>query len=1646
MYKFDVPLKLTSFARGLSDGFVDNLITIALTHTNSPRASKRIKLMFDTACRNEFQVKGFRNVSSAPAASLVKKPLVDLIKRSENVVWAILNVWFESRSEIREICQAFLTKKDLTSVDFSDLRYGFNYAIMDDEINDLVNELHAEIPSVDRNEIRLMIAVLLGQAPISSEEIKDYPGVFIEHDISSDAKPTPQFASKVVDLPLTTTTSGGREQIENILSSQTPVPSSSSQSMEKFKDTHTALDTLNGRLNKAKELLSSGDLSKLNEWSEEFEAFTREAITIWEKDKQELTDHLQNIITNVRKSDLHENDKEIFVKKLEEAFLPSKTNPHFLIRARKSIEEINEEAKRIAQSIKSDLEKIYQTVKEIDVALQSAQQWGVQIDSWRSQITTLEEAKKQPREAIERSIKINREIVAQIREAVEAAKAGLIEQSVIQASDLLPLADEDQQQKINHLISRIYAATSRDVFVSLSEELQQLTDEINLSLSMPDIVEAARIYQKEPDPGYLEVLIDGLAKNRRHNDVYLLLTILLSKGIWKSGTSVEKHVIDSYFIGFRDQTPSQDLFINLVAHLKETQLLNQIKLADTKASLGVAILYLTILAVRPDALAAGDLWQIYNDELKSLSPFWGNLLEQTLQGNLPSIRDSHALPSAELNQVTSFLDMDLLKEGGRYVRVRGRNSIVMTNMEQQYLLPLLDEKWQRLKNSPVGGEEWGQFKDWLSRTDANSLFEEVCHNAKIDPGSSPFYRPLFEERIRKVLMHFERFIKLKEDIHGLHVGNFVLLEDVLNDLQNVGNQTGEVYIYLAQSILSNLSGTEEIHRINTISTQVILEKRLIETEYYWKEIPLAVSYIGSNDLVEEGGDELVSAVVTSFADMVDRNKLAEFYLENNLPQIAEVLSPVPDIQSRANELKQKNKETLLAMQSELKTHKQPLSESEETWLADQRWNLLFKKLDSRIEEIKNQESQRADQLREKYANLVLASSKLDVPIMQAGYIPPTSKEELHAALDEIRYVGRRELGHCIDLAENLLSEINHILDYQDANLEGVTRSHSELKDAIRNNKRSLTVDPSTLNLNKYVQALRSGNYDSVGISHSVFSDSMIEDRIDLLKSWDLIKGYPINSSLLLDHQVEDLRQFFRLFAKIVRVEYGESASGKSYPYLFRKPVVHFESNLMKSGTQALQRNLILLALTEDINPRLLKEIDRVMDEEDWLRRGKFVIWFALNNPEMAHDWVRRRYPGKSVIVIDENAILRILFSGDNPTSTGFFKRILLRTVDTHSVSVFWYENWVDNNKSIFVGRDDWIRSIVESGQSYAVYGGRRIGKSSLLKALEGELGKADIKSIYIDLEGARSLNEGITAAQDILERLGINEDCNTLSDFHRLLTKYFQKNPDSRVVVLFDELDPYIRERRKNNENHTLIETCRNLFSEHRSNVRFVMAGFIELWKQLRGDTDISGQQNPYKNFLHDRGALAALQSSDAQKIVKEGFQETLGFKIQDPAIPRKIIDITTGHPAFVQKFCERLFHRLHSLGPEATEVQLRDVESVKDETGVLSFTNFVVETLDLNLNNLSQLVVYLMAATKKEVFSVDDINGELASFEILKLTREKIHESVQELLITGVFSTADNQYTYKFSVPSYAELLRQYDLTDKNYITNLIEKYNKSE
>lgn len=1752
MYKFDVPYKLISFSQNLPNEFLEKLVDIAFSHINSQRVSKLVISQYDSACRSEFQINGYRKASDVrPILKMkVKKPIMDFIKSSEIIFLAILSAWFEARQELKEECQEFVKKNGIDARDIQNLISGFNYAILEDELEKLIEDLNFQVISVDKLEIRLMLTVLLGAIPMTIDTIDKYPGKNLDStDLSGDLSgilsnpqmknsglidvfsvpennntllkdqttgeisSQPETNPDTIDLPNKTDDilsnppkkktsfpklpiskdnvdthlknkpskeikdrsvaeldyDGLTGSLSDILSkplakktifTKTPIEKRDNdllqksqimhnqpiQSLVKNIDTKESLAILGKKLINANELLAAGNLEGLSRWTCEFEELVNETTTTWRMEQNKLEEHVEGVISEIRKISIHDIDREGFIKKINESHTRLKSNSQRLEEVRKIADDILIETRQFVKLIEIDLKNLAETESSFVEEEKVAQEWGINTEHWSIQLVTLEEAKSQPRGNIEQSIKVNRDLRSQICDSVEQFRMELTIKMLKESTDLLTIVPEDKKQRLVKINEKIPNEVKLDVLRAFAAEIEKITNEVNSSQSKPDIVEAAKIYLREPDPAYLDLLVNGLAKNRRHNDVYLLLSAVLAKGIWQSNEAIEKTTVDSYFEGLRDRTPQDRIFNNLVVQLRETQFVNQIKIEDPKIGLAIAILYLSALAVRPDCLNPNDLWRIYSDDIKILSPLWGGLLEQTLQGNLPIIRTSHKLPVEELNQIISYLDIDFGRESGRYIRIRGKNSIAMTNMETQILLPLLDGKWAKLKTVNVSTDDWEQIKSWLAKTNETTLYDEVCRNADLDPNESPFFRHKIEERIRKDLQYFDKFIKIKEEIEGSRINNFLLVEEVQEALQKACQYIGELYGFIAEIILSNLGKTIVLSDEDEESLPSLIEKHLIESSNYWNTMPNAVAYVGNNNTLKAAVEgELIKVMVSSFAEPIIGEELALFYLRNNLPQIAEAVHSDPAIQENASLLKQNNKELLNTRQADLKKSKKALTSEENQWLSSQRWNLLFAEIDARLETIHNQDVIDASQLKKKYTQLVSDANKLEIQIMQASFIPPASMDELLTALDEIKTVCRREMFHCMGLAENLLAEVNHILDYKDANLESVMRVHSDLKDAILKRKPSIDVDHSSLTIGKYVEALRKGDFDKVGVSHSAYTDSMIDDRVDFLNLWQAIKKHP-NNSLTTEAEFEDRRQFFSLFAKIVRVEYGIESGAKSIAHTYRKPIPHFESVLMKPGADALRRNLIFIALTSDVNPRSLKELDRYMDEEKWLKNGKFVIWFALDNYEAAHDWARRKYTGKSVIVIDENALIRILFSGDNPTSTGVFRGMLLRTVDSHSVSVFWYENWVDNDKSIFVGREDWIRAIIESGQSHVIYGGRRIGKSSLLKAIEGELHKAGVMAIYIDLEGARSLREGISAAQDILERLEIYEACENFADFHKLITKYFVKNPGKKVMILFDELDPYIRERRKNKEPHMLIETCRNLFTENRSNIRFVMAGFIELWKQLRGDSDISGQQNPYKNFLFDRGELTALQSSEAQKIVKEGFQDILGYQITDLSIPRRIVDATTGHPAFVQKFCERLFDHLHKLGTSGSELQLRDVDFVRDESGPLSFTSFVVETLGLNINNLSQLIVYLIAAEKKEQFTVDDIYIVLKSYDDFPLlTKDRISESVHELLITGVFSTAANQNFYKFSVPSYSNLLRQYDLTDKNYLDNLIQRYTQA-
>ena len=100
-----------------------------------------------------------------------------------------------------------------------------------------------------------------------------------------------------------------------------------------------------------------------------------------------------------------------------------------------------------------------------------------------------------------------------------------------------------------------------------------------------------------------------------------------------------------------------------------------------------------------------------------------------------------------------------------------------------------------------------------------------------------------------------------------------------------------------------------------------------------------------------------------------------------------------------------------------------------------------------------------------------------------------------------------------------------------------------------------------------------------------------------------------------------------------------------------------------------------------------------------------------------------------------------------------------------------------------------------------------------------------------------------------------------------------------------------------------------------------------------------------------------------------------------------------------------------------------------------------VVETLDLNLNKLSQILVYLLTVDRKDQFTATDVYNLAKSYGLETVSVEAVDESCRELLITSVFKS-NTPGQYRFSVPAYPAILRQLEMADRTHLERLINLY----
>jgi hypothetical protein len=249
----------------------------------------------------------------------------------------------------------------------------------------------------------------------------------------------------------------------------------------------------------------------------------------------------------------------------------------------------------------------------------------------------------------------------------------------------------------------------------------------------------------------------------------------------------------------------------------------------------------------------------------------------------------------------------------------------------------------------------------------------------------------------------------------------------------------------------------------------------------------------------------------------------------------------------------------------------------------------------------------------------------------------------------------------------------------------------------------------------------------------------------------------------------------------------------------------------------------------------------------------------------------------------------------------------------------------------FVGYDDCILDILnglQAGNSYVLLGGRRAGKTSLLKKLENSLLEAKDQSrkyfpIYMDIQGQDFIKDRLSFFKAMYEVIVKDSEApswkepssgkGVYSHFLEMMQSaaiYLRDihGSDWTAILLIDELDNLAPRL----ENDQLFQNLRNLFmsSEFASRLRLVASGVKEMTRLIEHGSPL--------NFLEYK-YLGVLFEEDAQELMQLGFPDGI------PELEKQIFVKTGRHPYLMQAILQKLWFAREKLSEQVLNKVCRD-------------------------------------------------------------------------------------------------------------------------
>lgn len=320
--------------------------------------------------------------------------------------------------------------------------------------------------------------------------------------------------------------------------------------------------------------------------------------------------------------------------------------------------------------------------------------------------------------------------------------------------------------------------------------------------------------------------------------------------------------------------------------------------------------------------------------------------------------------------------------------------------------------------------------------------------------------------------------------------------------------------------------------------------------------------------------------------------------------------------------------------------------------------------------------------------------------------------------------------------------------------------------------------------------------------------------------------------------------------------------------------------------------------------------------------------------------------------------------------------------------------------SAFFGRESLLaRIVLREPSNYLLIGGRQLGKTSLMKAIERRLrDHPHLACLYVVLRDHR-----------LLPRLAAQSGLPLDSDLEMIVTELVRQQGGKRLLLLIDEADPFFRAEAAHD--YVQLSAMRALSEEGRCH--FLLAGFWDLYATAALD-----YQSPLRNF-GEVISVGGLEAEACRELATVPLA-LLNLHFSTTALVERIVQQSGRRANLVAIICQEC---LEALDHGGNAIEAGEVEQALRSQAVLdALAGWGRLSHDDAASRLDRIVVYRVAG-----------RGETTLADMVGLLRE--HAAIEVEAIRRAFARLQLAYVLDkhgerlfFAVPLFS---RQFEAAE---------------